>query len=183
MPRSVKIAFVLAVLMALCTPLGAKTNRDFTYGINQLWNTAVRFIRVDMGFTVLEKDKKAGYLLFEYKDTFRACNASLEFVPIVRENRALTSVKLNIPAMPTYVETVLFDKFLGKLREEYGDPPSARLVDSSAADSQETKGKDTKDSSAAKDESGKKDGGNAQSEDDGEEKSEPEDGDEKAGEE
>ena len=62
------IAAVLGAALALPSLGAARTDKELTYRENEIWQSAIRFIRVDSGFKILEKDKDAGYLLFEYKD-------------------------------------------------------------------------------------------------------------------
>jgi len=120
--------FAVVIGLALCAagPARALTDRDLTYRPTQIWNSAVRFIRVDQHFKILEKDKDASYMLFEYKDGGRSYQASFEMVPVVKDNKRLVRVRLNIEQMPSYVEAVLADSFLRKLRDEHGSPPPPR---------------------------------------------------------
>jgi hypothetical protein len=106
----------------------ARTDRLLTYRPNQAWASAVRFLRVDMGYRILERDREAGYLLFEYQEGGRTHNGSLEMIRVVETGRRYLRARLQIPSMPSYVEVVLFDKFERKLRNEYGDPPPAAMA-------------------------------------------------------
>jgi hypothetical protein len=106
----------------------ARVERKLTYRTSQLWSSAVRFLRVDNRYKIVEKDKQTGYLLFEYKDEGRTHPASLELIPTVIEERKVVRARLRIEGMPTYVESVLMDKFLRKLKREYGDAPPAELA-------------------------------------------------------
>lgn len=132
--RRIGLSFVAAALVfCAVSSADARSERRLTYRATQVWSSAVRFLRVDLGYKILEKDKETGYLLFEYSDRGRAYQASLELIPVVDEGRKLVRARLKIEAMPTYVESVLLDKFLRKLRSEYGDPPPAELVTETAA--------------------------------------------------
>jgi hypothetical protein len=128
MNRPTLIAVVVVASLAASAAAGADTDRKLTYRASQIWNSAVRFLRVDQGFEVLEKDDTAGYLLFEYEDRGRTYRASMEVVPLVDEGRELVRVRLRVNGMPGYVEVMLFDKFERKLQDEYGRPPAARLA-------------------------------------------------------
>ncbi|MDJ0762579.1 MAG: hypothetical protein QNJ97_06275 [Myxococcota bacterium] len=109
-------------------PAYAKTHRELTYRYSQVWNTMIRFLRVDNGFPVIEKDKKSGYVLFEYTGSGRECRGSVELIPAIKEGRHLIRASLEIAQTPSYVEVFLQDKFVQKLRNEYGDPPPPRRV-------------------------------------------------------
>ena len=119
---------VLSVGLLISGVGHAKTDRDLTYRYGQIWSTLVRFLRVDNGYKILEKDKDDGYILFEYTDTGRTCQSSFQLVATIVEGRQYVRSQLHIADMPTYVEIVLQDRLRRKLREEYGTPPPARTV-------------------------------------------------------
>lgn len=129
------VSCVLFLLMGIgMIPLAeARTDRLMTYREGQIWTGILRFLRVDMGYRVIERDREAGYLLFEYKDGGRAHSASIEMVPVVESDRRYVRTTLQIPSMPSYVGRVLFDKLERKLKTEYGDPPPAARADSARA--------------------------------------------------
>lgn len=103
----------------------ARTERKLTYRATQIWSSAVRFLRVDMRYKIVEKDKETGYLLFEYMDGGRSYQASFELVPTVADGRKFVRARVRIEGMPSYVEAVLIDRFLRKLKNEFGAPPPA----------------------------------------------------------
>lgn len=123
----VKIAAIFCIL-SFSLPSRANTSRETTYRYNQLWSAAVRFLRVDNGFSVTEQDKETGYILFEYKEAGRTCIGAMELFPKEQNGTEIIALKLSIQDMPTYVETVLMDKLVRKLRDEYGVPPAPRRI-------------------------------------------------------
>ncbi len=128
MSKLIRIIVASCGVLLMSAVATAKTDRELTYTTDQLWNTAIRFFRVDMSFPISEKDKTAGYVLFKYHDGAKPCSASFELVPITRDGFHSTRLQLNIASMPRYVEAVLMDKLLRKLREEYGEQPRPRKV-------------------------------------------------------
>lgn len=104
------------------TDAEARVEADSHYSKTQTFNTALRYLRVDLGFKVLEKDEDAGYLLFRYvppgdpKDT---SNGSIEVI----KTRKDVKVFVQLPKMPQYHEVVLRNGLMRKLRDEYGEPP------------------------------------------------------------
>jgi hypothetical protein len=127
--RRISLFLSVALLgIAFSSPAEARTERKLTYRASQIWNSAVRFLRVDMSYKIIEKDKETGYLLFEYKDGGRAYQASFELIPAVTQGRKIVRARMRIQGMPSYVEAVLIDRFLRKLRNEYGAPPPAELA-------------------------------------------------------
>ena len=129
-----RTVFALAVGIALALPSvsAARTDRELTYRENEIWHSAIRFLRVDSGFKILEKDKDAGYVLFVYKDGATSCTASLEMVRTSRDNKLFVRARLQIENQPRYVEAVLIDRFIRKLKDEYGEPPPPQLVEPAA---------------------------------------------------
>ncbi len=97
----------------------AKTSRDSPYTFEQTWNTAVRLIRVDLGYKIDEKDERNGYLLFEYEDKGVKGSGSVE---MFRGDKAVRVV-CQLPKFPSYHEVIILDRLEKKLREEYGPPP------------------------------------------------------------
>jgi hypothetical protein len=105
----------------------ARSNAEAPYPVEQVWSTAVRFLRVDQRFPVLEKDRDAGYILFDYvEEPTKVHKASLELVPVVQaDGRSGTKVVLTIPDKPRHVEALLLEKLLKKAIEELGAPAPA----------------------------------------------------------
>jgi hypothetical protein len=107
-------------------PASANASLESAYGFDRTWNCALRMVRVDMSFKVTEKDEKSGYLLFDYKspESSKPTPGSLE---IVRSSDGVGPVRVvaQLPAMPRYHEQALLDSLAKKLRQEYGDPPTA----------------------------------------------------------
>jgi hypothetical protein len=97
----------------------AKTTRDSPYSYEQTWNTAVRLVRVDLGYKIVEKDEKSGYVLFEYEDKGVKGSGSLELF----KGEKAVRVICQLPKFPSYHEIVILDRLEKKLREEYGPPP------------------------------------------------------------
>ena len=125
-----KLLYVIIVGAVLALPSvgAARTDRELTYRESEIWHSAIRFLRVDSGFKILEKDKGAGYVLFEYKDGEAKYTASLEMVRTARDNKLFVRARLQIENQPRYVEAVLIDRFVRKLKDEYGDPPPAQTA-------------------------------------------------------
>lgn len=104
---------------ALESPAFAKTSRDSPYAFEQTWNSAVRLLRVDLGYKIDEKDERNGYLLFEYEDKGVKGGGSIE---MFRGDKAVRVI-CQLPKFPSYHEVVILDRLEKKLREEYGPPP------------------------------------------------------------
>lgn len=148
----VLVGFALGmVLFALTRSNDANASALYTspYSFEQTYGTAFRFIRVDMGFRVLEKDKDAGYILFDYtspESGNKAVPGSLEIV----ETPKGIHVTAQIPAMPQYHEQMLVDLLAKKLETEHGRPMERK-------DRDKDKPKDKEDKDKAKDKPADKD--------------------------
>lgn len=122
-------ATVLAGTAAAVLPMGraeAKSSYDSAYGFERTWNSALRLVRVDLGFKVTEKDDAAGYLLFDYSSPEsggKVVAGSMQFIREKDEGSYGIKVIVQIPQMPAYHEQVLINALARKLRAEYGDPP------------------------------------------------------------
>ncbi len=101
----------------------ARTSTVLPYPPADVWPTAIRFLRIDRGATVREKDPDSGYVLFEVAEGTRTYKGSLELVRAVDgEGRESTRVVASLPDLPRHFETALIDKLGLKLQEEYGSP-------------------------------------------------------------
>ncbi len=130
MKKPTGVLFVGAVSLALAGVLSAsgasaRVEADSDYSKALTYNGALRYLRVDMGYEVVEKDPDAAYILFRYQPPGRKndpTNGSLEIV----EARDRVKVFVQLPQMPSYHETVLRDGLMKKLRTEYGAPPKKK---------------------------------------------------------
>lgn len=108
-------------------PAMASAAYDSPYTMTQTFGTALRFLRVDRGFKVTERDVDAGYLLFEYtspESGKRMSSGSIELV----DTRNGVHVTVKLPSMPQYHEQVFLDGLVKKLQSEHGEPPARKPV-------------------------------------------------------
>jgi len=119
---------VLALTLLLSLPLGARpalarSTAILSYPLGDVWSTAVRFVRVDRGYTVREKDEESGYILFDMVEGSRTYKASLELIRATDDQgRDATRAAFSIPDLPRHFETMLLDKLSTKVKEERGSP-------------------------------------------------------------
>jgi hypothetical protein len=102
----------------------ARVEADSAWSKQQTYSTALRYLRVDLGYEITERDPDAAYLLFRYRPagSKETTGGSVEIV----EARGGVKLYVQLPRMPAYHERVLKDGLLRKLREEHGDPPRKR---------------------------------------------------------
>jgi hypothetical protein len=124
MPRPGRVLVIVALALALiCSAavVGARVEADTEYTKAQTYSGALRYLRVDLGFEVVEKDPEAAYLVFRYLPPGQSKSDALGTVEIV-ESGDHVRLFVRIPRMPEYHEVVLRDGLLRKLRDEYGPP-------------------------------------------------------------
>jgi hypothetical protein len=100
----------------------ARVEAESDYTKAQTYSGALRYLRVDLGYEVVEKDPEAAYLIFRYNlpgQNKRSTNGTIEVV----ETRSRVKLLVQIAEMPEYHERILRDGLLKKLRIEYGAPP------------------------------------------------------------
>lgn len=114
-------ALGLAAILLAAAPAAARAEADSDYSKAQTYSGALRFLRVDNGYEIVEQDPDAAYLLFHFElpGQKRTGSGSVEVI----ETQEGVKIYIKLPALPEYHETVLRDRLLKKLREEYGEPP------------------------------------------------------------
>ncbi|HEX6275415.1 MAG TPA: hypothetical protein VFZ53_20385 [Polyangiaceae bacterium] len=120
-PAAVLAALGLAALLVVGSAR-ARVEADSGYTKTQTYSGALRYLRVDLGYEVVERDPDAAYLIFRYAPNGPAKDMPTGTVEVV-ETESRVKVFVQIPRMPEYHERVLRDGLLRKLREEYGVPP------------------------------------------------------------
>jgi hypothetical protein len=111
------------VLLGL--PAGARVEAESGYTKAQTYSGALRYLRVDLGYEVLEKDPDAAYLVFRYPPPGQPKSTSTGTLEVVERGDGVR-VLVRLPSMPEYHEVVLRDGLLKKLRDEYGVPPARK---------------------------------------------------------
>lgn len=124
-PRLLVVVLAATALAILATATThARTQAETGHSADNVWSTALRFLRVDQGFVIKEKDREAGYVLFDYAEGEKKHAGALEILVVRDEHdRPTTRLVLSIPALPRHFEGLLLDKLDRKLREELGPPP------------------------------------------------------------
>jgi hypothetical protein len=119
------LALAVLGLAALLPPTGAqaRTSAVLSYPLPDVWSTAVRFVRVDRGYPIEEKDEESGYILFDLKEGAKTYKASLELIRATDDQgRDSTRAAFTIPDLPRHFEVMLLDKLTTKVRDERGSP-------------------------------------------------------------
>ncbi|MFO7564794.1 MAG: hypothetical protein R6X02_19275 [Enhygromyxa sp.] len=110
---------------AAARPLALIENRRIlSYPFEQVWPTAIRYLRIDRGFEVTDRDEEAGYMLFEFPvESGRMGNGSVEmFATEDAAGRASVSISVNTGAGPVHLPNSILDGIAAKVRAERGQP-------------------------------------------------------------
>jgi hypothetical protein len=110
---------------AAARPLALLENRRvLSYPLAQVWPTAIRYLRIDRGFKVTDRDEQAGYMMFEFPvDGGRIGSGSVEmFATEDASGRPSVSISVNTGAGPVHLPNAILDGIAAKVRAERGQP-------------------------------------------------------------
>ena len=113
----------LLAIAAVAPPATARVDGSSAYTKVQTYSGALRYVRVDLGYEVVEKDPEAAYLIFKYTPPGGSKTSAVTGTLEVIEAGGGVRVFVNLPRMPEYHERIFRDGLLKKLKDEYGAPP------------------------------------------------------------
>ncbi len=121
---------IVAALLASSSIADARSEKTLAYPRDQAWPTAVRFVRVDEHLKIVEKDRDAGYVLFELKEDKQTFRGSLEVIDATVDGQHVVKFVIEIADRPSWTEIAMLNRLEYKLREELGAPsPTPPPVD------------------------------------------------------
>ena len=115
-------ALVLALLLTAAAPAWAKSEKVEPWTAADVFPTAVRFLRIDAGVKIVEKDAEAGYVLFDLSEEGHTFRGALELAKAELDGREAVRLVLRIDDRPDYEEQMMLDKLDAKIRGELGMP-------------------------------------------------------------
>ncbi|RJO66478.1 MAG: hypothetical protein C4523_12390 [Myxococcales bacterium] len=122
MRRILVIVIVAALSLMLCEiPLWAKSRDRVAESFDVLWSAAVRLIRVDKNWKIVDKDKETGFIIFEYQSKESSSQASVEILKDAapeEKNVSRFVVQVSIPSASSIEERLLIDELKRKIQEE-----------------------------------------------------------------
>jgi hypothetical protein len=110
--------------LSVAAPAWARSEAEIGYSREQAFSAALRYLRVDLGYEVTEKDPDAAYLLFSFTDAELAGKSAHGSIEVVQRQRTVR-LFVSLPELPSYREEILKRGLLDKLRTEYGEPSEA----------------------------------------------------------
>ncbi len=130
LPRRRRGRLLAACLLALGCALAAappvaeaRSEKIVRWEASKVFTTAVRFLRLDEGVKVVEKDADAGYVMFELTDDGKTFPGALELVTFDKDGQDAVRIILRIEDRPAYMEAGMLERLERKLRDELGPPP------------------------------------------------------------
>jgi hypothetical protein len=111
-------SFVVGLGLALGGDAWARAQADLPYGIDEAFSTAVRFVRIDRGCKLVDKDADAAFVAFECSDGGRVRRGSMEIIKLAAGVRTQVTLGDDTHGM----ELRWLELFERKLREEHGTP-------------------------------------------------------------
>jgi hypothetical protein len=116
------------MLPLACGVAHARANTDLAYSVAECFSTALRFVRIDRGCKVTDKDADAAFVTFECHDGEKVQRGSLEIFAVGSRSgeHAKESVRLQVTLgdEPHYAELRFLELLERKLRDERGTPPA-----------------------------------------------------------
>jgi hypothetical protein len=116
----VRWSALVPFFLLVSTLARAKSASEVPYGVAEAFSTGVRFVRIDRGCKITDKDPEAAFLSFECQDDDKTKRGTLEIWKV--QNGAKVQVTLGDD--PRYMELRFLELLERKLRDERGTPPS-----------------------------------------------------------
>jgi hypothetical protein len=122
--RSLCGALAALAIAATVAVADARVDGASGYSKAQTYSGALRYLRVDLGYEVVEKDPDAAYLIFKYTAPGGGKNSGVTgTLEVIEGSGGGVRLFVNLPRMPEYYERVFRDGLMKKLKDEYGAPP------------------------------------------------------------
>lgn len=113
-----RTAAVVALALLSSAVAHARATADVPYTLAEAYSTALRFVRVDRGCAITDRDGDAAYILFDCKDGERSKRGAVELFPQKRGVRVQVTLGDDTHAM----ELRFVELIERKLRDERGTP-------------------------------------------------------------
>ena len=117
-----RLLIIAAVLLAPAIA-AARSEKTIEYPAARVWPTAVRFLRVNEGVKITEKDADAGYVLFELSDEGKTYQGALELIVADDDQGPRVRLVMTIEDRPSYVEAAMLNRLERKVKADLGAAP------------------------------------------------------------
>lgn len=119
-------ALAFGLLIAAPALAVARSEKTIDYAATKVWASAVRFLRVDEGVKITEKDADAGYVIFELADEGKTFQGALELVNVDDDQGPRVRLVMTIEDRPSYVEAAMLDRLERKVKKDLGAAPARK---------------------------------------------------------
>lgn len=104
---------------------GLQAKRRTKYRWTQVWQSAMRLVRVDKGWSIEDSNQEAGFLLFEDQSTSDyPAQGSIELIAQgEKDSGAGILVRARVNNAGTHAAFLLLEALEKKLRADFGPPP------------------------------------------------------------
>ena len=123
------LACSVAALLAVLVPgrAAARAQSELSYRLDEIFSTALRFVRVERGCTITDKDPEAAFVMFECPVSDgsagkKVSRGALELFHNGPRGRDAVRIQLALSDEPHGAELRWIELFERKLREERGAP-------------------------------------------------------------
>ncbi len=110
-------------------PAGTRLSqsRVLPYPVDQVWGAAIRYLRVDRDYAIVDRDPDTGYIVFEIPlgGDAKGRGALEAFGTKDASGRASTQIQVSTEAGPTHLPHTLLEGIAKKIRAERGQAPTA----------------------------------------------------------
>ncbi len=119
--RLTRGAAAAALALLIASSAAARSDARVANTKAQVFSAALRYLRVDRGFEVIERDAEAAYLLFLYPTPNAEPKQVQGAIEMVETGKAV-KVSVSLPTLPAYQEEMIKRGLLDKLRQDYPSP-------------------------------------------------------------
>jgi hypothetical protein len=113
-----RYVLALALALSISSNVHARAETELPYSLAESFSTALRFVRVDRGCKVVDKDADAAFVAFECTDDGRVKRGALEIFKVGSGVRAQVTLGDDTHGM----ELRWLELYERKLHEERGTP-------------------------------------------------------------
>ena len=113
-----RYGLALLLTLSMTSNASARAQADVPYALGEAFSTALRFVRIDRGCKVVDKDPDAAFVAFECNDDGKVKRGSLELFKVPAGVRTQVTLGDDTHGM----ELRWLELFERKLRDERGTP-------------------------------------------------------------
>lgn len=126
MLRPVAFALALSSASTVTSAAFARAASDVPYNLRETFSAAMRFVRVDKGCEVTDKDATAAFVIFQCRDEDKVKRGAVEIFHARADGKEGVRLQIALGDDPHYMEVRWLELLERKLRDERGTPPPVK---------------------------------------------------------